>query len=48
MTNFKDDQVHKDIYLDTSGEILSQEMIMSNTQALEVHSLFKCFYSNKG
>ena len=43
MANFKDDQVHEDKYLYTSGEILSHEIITSSIKALEVHSLSKCF-----
>ena len=34
MANSKDGQGHKDKYLDTSKEILSQEMLMCNMKAL--------------
>ena len=33
IANSKDDQGHKDKYLDTSGKILSREMIMCNMKA---------------
>ena len=45
IANFKDDDVHKDKYLDTSGQILSQKMIIWSIKALKVHSLFKCFFT---
>ena len=34
MANSKDDQCHKDKYLDTSRKISSQEMLMCNMKAL--------------
>ena len=36
MANSKDGLGHKDIYLDTSRKILSQEMLMCNMKALIV------------
>ena len=40
MANSKYGQCHKDKYLDTSTKVLSQEMLMFNTKALTLNSVF--------